>query len=444
MAKLITREKDGSTSQNKSRVYFTCHPDDFDRYFDQLCDDIFAICDCAIYYTADMDAALNKTNIEFDIPLMNIIILPVTKRLLTDSRRALTVDLVYAKEKNIPILPLLMEDGLEGLYQESDSLSDWEFLPFYNKDLSEPNRLIILNGILYSGDYLKKHKVKENKIAVLKLDMDNDGVPESAANTSNSNIRGVSPEDKKKIEELEAHYKKMLESRGEEHPDTLTALSNLGYIYSETRDYKSAISLQKRAYELRCKVIGPDHESTITSLSNLAITYYKLGQTDEAIELMHKVCDGQAKKLGKAHPTTIQSMINLAIIYRSKENYEASHELIEKIYALRKKSLGKEHPDTISALRDLSYSYRHLKIYNKFLEYTKELYDLQCKVLGKEHPSTLISLSNLACAYLVVGDKKASLSLYQKLYDIRCRILGEEHPSTVKVRKIIIKITKNL
>lgn len=444
MANLKMRAKDGSTSQNKLRVYFTCHPDDFDRYFDKICDEVFAICDCTIYYTEDMDAALDKTNIEFDIPLMNIVILPVTKRLFTDSCRAMAVDIVYAKEKNIPILPLLMEEGLEELYLKSENFGDRQFVPFYDEDCSESNLLTILNGILYSGDYLKKHKVKENKIAVLKLDMDNDGVSESAANTSNSNICGISPEDKKRIEEFSAIYKKMLESRGEEHPDTLSALNNLGYIYSETGDYKSAISLQKRAYEIRCRVIGSEHIDTITSLSNLAITYYKLGQTDEAIKLMHKVCDGQAKKLGKAHPTTIQSMINLAIVYRSTENYAACHELIEKIYALRKESLGKEHPDTISSLRDLAYSYRHLKIYKKFLEFTKELYDLQCKVLGKEHSSTLISLSNLACAYLDVGDKKASLRLYQKLYDVRCRLLGEEHPSTVKIKEMIIKITKKL
>ena len=105
MAELKMRAKDGSASQDKARAYFTCHPDDFDRCFDKICDEVFAVCDCAIYYTVDMEASLDKTNINVDLPLMNIIILPVTKMLLTDSCRAMAVDIVYAKEKNIPILP---------------------------------------------------------------------------------------------------------------------------------------------------------------------------------------------------------------------------------------------------------------------------------------------------------------------------------------------------
>lgn len=43
----MSREAVFSTKGNgKPRVYFTCHPDDFDRFFEKVCADIFATHDC--------------------------------------------------------------------------------------------------------------------------------------------------------------------------------------------------------------------------------------------------------------------------------------------------------------------------------------------------------------------------------------------------------------
>ena len=51
-----TNPKYSSDPQGKPRVFFTCHPEDFDKYFDKICEDIFKTQDCAIYYTKDMTA----------------------------------------------------------------------------------------------------------------------------------------------------------------------------------------------------------------------------------------------------------------------------------------------------------------------------------------------------------------------------------------------------
>lgn len=50
------KTRGNSTSKDKPSVYFTCHPEDFGRYFEKICEDIFKTHDCAIYYTDDTTA----------------------------------------------------------------------------------------------------------------------------------------------------------------------------------------------------------------------------------------------------------------------------------------------------------------------------------------------------------------------------------------------------
>ena len=54
MATFLYKTRDGSLPERKPRVYFTCHPDDFSKHFDNICTYIFKTHDCAIFYSEDM------------------------------------------------------------------------------------------------------------------------------------------------------------------------------------------------------------------------------------------------------------------------------------------------------------------------------------------------------------------------------------------------------
>ena len=83
MQQLLYKTKSGGSPQDKPRVYFTCHPDDFDRTFPKVCEDIFKTHDCVIYYTANMTELLPEDTREFDLERMNMFVVPVTFRLMT-------------------------------------------------------------------------------------------------------------------------------------------------------------------------------------------------------------------------------------------------------------------------------------------------------------------------------------------------------------------------
>ena len=116
MSKLLYRTIAGERPQGKPNVYFSCHPDDFDRYFEEYATRILKIQDCAIWYESEPEADYDKDDLELNLSQMQMIVMPVTTKLLTAPCRAIEVELLLAKEKHIPVLPLMMEQGLDDVF----------------------------------------------------------------------------------------------------------------------------------------------------------------------------------------------------------------------------------------------------------------------------------------------------------------------------------------
>ena len=58
-------------------------------------------------------------DIEGDISEMNLVLIPVTTKLLTRENIAVRGILLFALEKHIPLLHLVMEGGLEDVYKKT-------------------------------------------------------------------------------------------------------------------------------------------------------------------------------------------------------------------------------------------------------------------------------------------------------------------------------------
>ena len=127
MASFKVKTRDSSSPKNKPSVYFTCHPDDV-KWLETICQDIFKTHDCAIYYTDDMTSPLDESSMEADFSRMNLFVVPVSHSLLRSKNRAMDTDIAYAKEKNIPILPLMTEVGIDAYYSRVDKFGERQYL----------------------------------------------------------------------------------------------------------------------------------------------------------------------------------------------------------------------------------------------------------------------------------------------------------------------------
>lgn len=126
---LKLKTKNNSNPRGKSRVYFSCHPKDI-IYLDRIADAILKQYDCVIYYNdyKNIDESILKSQLS----QMQLIIVPITKKFLVNDNIALNIEFKYAVENNIPLLPLLLEDGVENIYKQK--CGDTQYLDVTKKD----------------------------------------------------------------------------------------------------------------------------------------------------------------------------------------------------------------------------------------------------------------------------------------------------------------------
>lgn len=107
---------DMKSPKGKPKVYFACHPDDFDTTFSIISKDILCISSCAIWYDSSIASPAAQEGVEVTLEQaldeMQLVVIAVTSGFLHSESEARDRVLPYALEKNIPVLPIAMENGL--------------------------------------------------------------------------------------------------------------------------------------------------------------------------------------------------------------------------------------------------------------------------------------------------------------------------------------------
>lgn len=112
MTKLEYKTRGNSDPQRKPRVFFACHPKDFSLYFHSVSEELLSVQNCAVFYTAP-DAPVPEEDL---LSQMQLVVVPITTRLLSTPSDAADRILPFAADRRIPILPLMMERGLDELF----------------------------------------------------------------------------------------------------------------------------------------------------------------------------------------------------------------------------------------------------------------------------------------------------------------------------------------
>lgn len=148
------KTKGNVSPQGKRRVYFTCHPKDYERFFERISAEVLNITECAVWYSKDE----GYEDIDTDLGQMNLLVVSVTTRLLTKPCRTMELDVPFALEHHIPILPLMQEGGLDELF--SRNFGDLQYLDPNARDetaISYEEKLKkYLNSVLVGDELAEK------------------------------------------------------------------------------------------------------------------------------------------------------------------------------------------------------------------------------------------------------------------------------------------------
>jgi hypothetical protein len=89
-----------------------------------------------------------------------------------------------------------------------------------------------------------------------------------------------------KAEELEVVVlEKKKQVLGDDHPDTLQTMVNLGWTYNHLGQLQKAETLGIVVLEKRKRLLGENHPDSLQAMQDLASTYRHLGKLSEAAEL---------------------------------------------------------------------------------------------------------------------------------------------------------------
>lgn len=475
MANFKVKTKNQLELNKKPRVYFTCHPEDFEKSFEKICEDIFSTHDCAIYYTEDMSKVIDEDEKEVDLARSNLFVVPVTYKLLSTPNRAMDEDIPYAFEQHIPILPIMMVSGIDVLYSKPDKFGELQYLNPYSTDLTEisykEKLKKYLESVLISDEMAKRvraafdayiflsYRKKDRKYAneLMRLIHSNPECRDIAIWFDEFLTPGESfKEGIDKILKDSNLFALLVTPNLLEEPDGKPNFV-MGEEYPAAK--KSGITI------LPAEMVETDEEALDEKFEDIPACI-RPNDAEFHSQLLESITRAATEVtdtpdhnflIGLAYLDGIDVEVNreiaLELITSSAQAGlpEAMHKLYEmynkgigveldyrkaviwaeKLADYMSKVFGEEHLKTLESLHNLALVYDDLSDNNKALKLQKKVYKLCCKVLGEEHPNTLDSLNNLAYTYGKLGQHKKAFELNEKAYALSCKVFGDEHPQTL-------------
>ena len=122
-----------SSPQGKPRVCFLSLKEDHEKWFEELTGEVLELQNCAIWYEENGDTSAIDLS---ELDQMQLIVIPVTAKLLSTGNEVMGRCLPYAVEKNIPVLPVMMEPGLDAPFAEK-----WGDLEYLDKTAIDPTAI---------------------------------------------------------------------------------------------------------------------------------------------------------------------------------------------------------------------------------------------------------------------------------------------------------------
>ena len=486
MSKFKVRVNGNAEAQGKPRLYFTCHPADFKKFFDKICEDVFACQNCAIYYTEDMNATLDEENLNLDLGRMNLFLVPVTFRLLNERNRAMSVDIAFAKKKKIPILPFMMETGIDKIYSLPKNFGEKQYLTPLSTDTSEigyhKKLKNYLNSMLISDEmadrvraafnayiflsYRKKDRRYANEL--IRIIHAIPGCRDIAIWYDEFLVPGESWRENIKNAMMMVKEKSNLftllvtPNILEEYLDDN---GNLKKNYVMEIEYPAARQMgmhilpvqmeETNTYFLRKKYDGipdsvkyDDEDFTNSLLSFIETVPIRTNYNDpehnmliglaylDGIDVEIDVERGIEMITFAAEAGVPEAMDKLFNMYKEGDrvtvDYYQALKWIKQYLDYNIRKYGENNTDTLIALNNLAIIYNPIGEYDKALELHKRVFRIWIDEYGEEHPDTLVSFINLAATYRDLEKYEKAIELGERGCALSISALGEKNPITIR------------
>jgi tetratricopeptide (TPR) repeat protein len=218
---------------------------------------------------------------------------------------------------------------------------------------------------------------------------------------------------------------------GEEHPDTLLSLANLGAYVSALGKFDEAEHIHRDVLEKSRRVRGNDHPETLDCVANLGCLLVDKGRLSDAGPFLREALEKRRRLLGEDHKDTLSSMRDWANLLKEQGKLAEAETYYRDVLARRRRTLGEDHIQTLSSINDLGTLLRSQGKLDESIACFREVMDKKRRILGETHPSTLTSIQNLGTVLDSAGHPAEAEALMREALAKQQQLLGPDHTSTL-------------
>jgi tetratricopeptide (TPR) repeat protein/tRNA A-37 threonylcarbamoyl transferase component Bud32 len=204
----------------------------------------------------------------------------------------------------------------------------------------------------------------------------------------------------------EEHLERALATRrrvlGDDHPDSLDSISNLGFLLKTQGKLADAEPLYREALDRSRRVHGNDHRSTLSSIMNLGALLQTQGKLAEAEPYYREALEGCRRVLGEDDVQAISSMSNMAILLQSQGRHDEAESYSRAAMQGMRRLHGDDHPGTLTAANNLGALLQKLGRLAEAEPYCREAFEGRRRMLGEDHLNTLNSMTVLGALYMAM------------------------------------------
>jgi len=217
---------------------------------------------------------------------------------------------------------------------------------------------------------------------------------------------------------------------GSRHPDTATALDDLGAVLIATDDAAGAEARMREALAIRREALGPDDPQLSTSLNNLGYVLQEKDDLQQAEAMFLESLAIDRRRLGDDHPEVAIKLVNLARLNNDRHRQEAAEPFAREAAAIRRKVLGNDHPSLANALDQLASAVQ-FRDPDEEERLRREALAIATRAFGPGHPETARLQSNLGWMLYLRGAYRDSLPLYRTAVHTLLKSVGPDHWMTL-------------
>ena len=218
---------------------------------------------------------------------------------------------------------------------------------------------------------------------------------------------------------------------GDDHPSTLTAISNMGVLLAARGKLAEAEPYFRESLASHRRVLGDDHPDTLGAIDSMSGMLLQQGKLAEAEPYSREVLERRRRVLGDDHPDTLQSITMMSKLLRAQGKFAEAEPFGLEVLERCRRVLGDDHPQTLDAIGNMGNQYWGQGKLAEAEPYYREALERSRRVLGNDHPHTQGAVTNMGGLLEAQGKLAEAEPYCREAVESFRRILGDDHRLTL-------------